>query len=121
MIDKRLLLIPNNFIMVLLCLLFSDVLCLLVLLPAVCHLGTGEHASQHGMNIGGIRHASDIKADDMTPQSQGMLHPQTGSCLLFVEFLRYMLGFLNITYWEYLNLSRFLVASISTVCRIESG
>ena len=43
--------------------------------------GTGEHASQHGMNIGGIRHASDIKADDMTPQSQGMLHPQTGNTL----------------------------------------
>ena len=46
-------------------------------------IGTGEHASQHGMNIGGIRHASDIKADDMTPQSQGMLHPQTGDlCFL---------------------------------------
>ena len=45
------------------------------------YLGTGEHASQQGMNIGGIRHASDIKADDMTPQSQGMLHPQTGNTL----------------------------------------
>ena len=43
--------------------------------------GTGEHASQQGMNIGGIRHASDIKADDMTSQSQGMLHPQTGNTL----------------------------------------
>ena len=44
------------------------------------------------MNIGGIRHASDIKADDMTPQSQRMLHPQTGnsffpSCTL-VDFIR---------------------------------
>ena len=47
----------------------------------VCYLGTGEHASQQGMNIGGIRHASDIKADDMTSQSQGMLHPQTGNAL----------------------------------------
>ena len=47
------------------------------------YLGTGEHASQQGMNIGGIRHASDIKADDMTLQSQGMLHPQTGM-LFFV-------------------------------------
>ena len=50
------------------------------------YLGTGEHASQQGMNIGGIRHASDIKADDMTPQSQGMLHPQTGM-LFFVVML----------------------------------
>ena len=50
------------------------------------YLGTGEHASQQGMNIGGIRHASDIKADDMTPQSQGMLHPQTGM-LFFVVVL----------------------------------
>ena len=50
------------------------------------YLGTGEHASQQGMNIGGIRHASDIKADDMTSQSQGMLHPQTGK-LLFVVML----------------------------------
>ena len=48
------------------------------------YLGTGEHASQQGMNIGGIRHASDIKADDMTPQSQGMLHPQTGMCFFVV-------------------------------------
>lgn len=43
--------------------------------------GTGEHASQQGMNIGGIRHVSDIKADDLTLQSQGMLHPQTGQYL----------------------------------------
>ena len=48
--------------------------------------GTGEHASQQGMNIGGIRHASDIKADDMTPQSQGMLHPQTGM-LFFCHYV----------------------------------
>ena len=48
--------------------------------------GTGEHASQHGMSIGGIRHASDIKADDITPQSQGMLHPQTGM-LFFVHWI----------------------------------
>ena len=52
------------------------------------YLGTGEHASQHGMNIGGIRHASDIKADGMTSQSQGMLHPQTGM-LFFVIMLLY--------------------------------
>ena len=50
--------------------------------------GTGEHASQQGMNIGGIRHASDIKADDMTSKSQGMLHPQTGNLAIFVVFFR---------------------------------
>ena len=54
-------------------------------------IGTGEHASQHGMNIGGIRHASDIKADDMTPQSQGMLHPQTGntSWPVYLQYVAY--------------------------------
>ena len=51
------------------------------------YLGTGEHASQHGMNIGGIRHASDIKADDMTSQSQGMLHPQTGMLSFVITLL----------------------------------
>ena len=49
--------------------------------------GTGEHASQQGMNIGGIRHASDIKADDMTSQSQGMLHPQTGMLSFVITLL----------------------------------
>ena len=58
------------------------------------YLGTGEHASQQGMNIGGIRHASDIKADDMTPQSQGMLHPQTGMCIfLFMALFKNLVGF----------------------------
>ena len=38
--------------------------------------GTGEHASQPGMSMGGTRHAYD---EDMSPQSQGMLHPQTGN------------------------------------------
>ena len=66
----------------------------------VCYLGTGEHASQQGMNIGGIRHASDIKADDMTSQSQGMLHPQTGMLsfvitLLFVYCIVVVLLFLK--------------------------
>ena len=51
------------------------------------YLGTGEHASQQGMNIGGIRHASDIKADDMTSQSQGMLHPQTGMLSFVITLL----------------------------------
>ena len=40
--------------------------------------GTGEHASQQGMSMGGTRHAYD---EDMSPQSQGMLHPQTGNSL----------------------------------------
>ena len=39
------------------------------------------------MNIGGIRHASDIKADDMTSQSQGMLHPQTGMLSFVITLL----------------------------------
>ena len=39
-------------------------------------IGTGEHASQQGMSMGGTRHAYD---EDMSPQSQGMLHPQTGN------------------------------------------
>ena len=47
-------------------------------IKSCCSSGTGDHASQKGMNIGGIRHVSDIKADDITPQSQGMLHFQTG-------------------------------------------
>ena len=38
--------------------------------------GTGEHASQQGMSMGGTRHAYD---EDMSSQSQGMLHPQTGN------------------------------------------
>ena len=38
--------------------------------------GTGEHASQQGMSMGGTRHAYD---GDMSSQSQGMLHPQTGN------------------------------------------
>ena len=42
------------------------------------YTGTGEQASQKGMNIGGIRYVSDIKADDIAPESQGMLHFQTG-------------------------------------------
>ena len=41
-------------------------------------IGTGEHASQQGMSMGGTRHAYD---EDMSPQSQGMLHPQTGNSL----------------------------------------
>jgi len=40
--------------------------------------GTGEHASLNGMNIGSIRHASDIKTENITPQSQGILTEQTG-------------------------------------------
>ena len=71
------------------------------------YLGTGEHASQQGMNIGGIRHASDIKADDMTSQSQGMLHPQTGMYIIFVGLLTYLLVFLNIKHLEYLNRATF--------------
>ena len=59
------------------------------------------------MNIGGIRHASDIKADDMTSQSQGMLHPQTGMYILFVGLLTYLLVFLNINHLEYLNRAAF--------------
>ena len=39
-------------------------------------LGTGEHASLQGMSMGGTRHAYD---EDMSSQSQGMLHPQTGN------------------------------------------
>ena len=39
------------------------------------------------MNIGNIRHASDIKADDMTLQSQGMLHPQTGMFFIHVYWI----------------------------------
>ena len=38
--------------------------------------GTGEHASLQGMSMGGTRHAYD---EDMSSQSQGMLHPQTGN------------------------------------------
>ena len=38
--------------------------------------GTGEHASLQGMSMGGTRHAYD---GDMSSQSQGMLHPQTGN------------------------------------------
>ena len=39
-------------------------------------IGTGEHASHQGMSLAGTRHACD---EDMSPQSQGMLHPQTGN------------------------------------------
>ena len=42
--------------------------------------GTGEHASQQGMSMGGTRHAYD---EDMSSQSQGMLHPQTGNSQLY--------------------------------------
>ena len=33
--------------------------------------GTNKYASQSGMSMGAVRHAADIKADDMTKEGQG--------------------------------------------------
>ena len=38
------------------------------------------------MTIGSIRHASDIKTENVTPQSQGILTEQTGIILVHMPF-----------------------------------
>ena len=41
--------------------------------------GTNKFASQKGMSFGSSRHGSDIKADDMSRESQGIINLQAGS------------------------------------------
>lgn len=57
---------------------FLEIFTYFVMIVFICVPGTGEYASQHGMSMGAIRHATDIKTEDITRQSQGMLHAQTG-------------------------------------------
>lgn len=42
-------------------------------------LGSNQFASQKGMSIGAVRHVSDIKADQMTQEGQGILNLQSGT------------------------------------------
>ena len=45
----------------------------------ICYLGSNKFASQKGMSIGSVRHVSDIKADKMTREGQGILNLQSGT------------------------------------------
>lgn len=47
------------------------------------NLGSNKFASQRGMNIGSVRHVSDIKADEPNRKGQGVLSKQTGETRLF--------------------------------------
>ena len=45
----------------------------------IFYLGSNKFASQKGMSIGSVRHVSDIKADKMTREGQGILNLQSGT------------------------------------------